>query len=143
MRIPLFIALFLAACAIGPVGATQQSVISDLDVGPGSPHRRAVLDALRPAVERRVGPNVEFVVREIRVIDGWAFVAATPQRRGGQPIDGRRYFPQFDAMGGIDVTALLRLRGGRWRLVEHAIGATDVWYCDRGPVGLTPRCDGR
>ncbi len=109
---------------------------------PGSTQRRAILDALRPAVERQVGPNVEFVVREMRVIDGWAFVSATPQRRGGRPINGRRYFQDFEEMGGMEVSAILRLRGGRWTLVNQAIGATDVWYCDMGPPGLTPRCDG-
>ena len=99
-------------------------------------------DTLRPAVEARLGPNVEFVVHEIRVVRGWAYVLATPQRRGGRPIDGHDYFPQFDDMGGLDTTAILRFQNRRWTLVDHAIGATDVWYCDMGPPGLTPSCRG-
>ena len=98
--------------------------------------RKAVLDALRPAIEAKLGGKVEFVVQVIRVEDGWAFVMADPQRRGGMPIDGNRYFDDFDNMDGLRVDAVLQRRGGRWRLMDHAIGATDVWYCDVGPRGL-------
>src|SRR5215203_1590690 len=103
---------------------------------PAWSQRKAVLEALRPAVEAKVGPNVEFVVQVIRVEDGWAFVMADPQRRGGMPIDGNRYFDDFDNMDSLRVDAVLQRRGGRWRLMDHAIGATDVWYCDVGPRGL-------
>jgi hypothetical protein len=98
--------------------------------------RKAVLDTLRPAIEAKLGPNVEFVVQVLRVERGWAFVMADPQRRGGKPIDGNRYFDDFDNMDGLRVDAVLQQRNGRWRVVEHAIGATDVWYCDVGPRAL-------
>ena len=102
---------------------------------PGTAQRRAILDAVRPAVEARLGPNVEFVVDRISVAPGWALVFANPQRRGGAPIDGRAIFGEdFANMDGLAVTAILRFQGGRWNLVDHAIGATDVWYCD-GRVG--------
>ena len=120
------------AAAAGPSPAFAPS--------PGSAQRRAILDALRPAIEAQIGPDVEFVVRQIRVVGGWALVIADPQRRGGGAIDGHHYFADFDNMGGLMVTALLRQRSGRWTLVEQAIGATDVWYCGRGPRGLTPSC---
>ena len=103
----------------------------------GSSLRKAVLDGLRPAVERRLGPNVEFKVALIRVQDGWAFVVADPQRRGGRPIDGNKIFGEhFGNMDGLRVDAVLRLRRGRWVVADHAIGATDVWYCDVGPRSL-------
>ena len=93
--------------------------------------RRAILDAVRPAIERRLGAPVEFVVQRIAVEDGWALVIADPQRPGGGRIDGRRIFgADFENMDGLTVNAVLRLTGGRWRLVDHAIGPTDVWYCD-------------
>ena len=115
--------------------AAQGAVNATAAPRPNSAQRRAILDALRPAIERRLGSNVEFVVSDIRVSGGWAFVMADPQRRGGRPIDGRRYFRNFDDMDGLTVTALLRFQG-RWTLVDHAIGATDVWYCGRGPRSL-------
>ena len=115
----MMLALALAAAAPAPV------------------ERKAVLDALRPAVERKLGPNVEFVVQVIRVEDGWAFVMADPQRKGGKPIDGKRVFGEdFENMDGLRVDAVLQLKNGRWKVVDFGIGATDVWYCDVGPKRL-------
>ncbi len=122
------------------VPAQAQRSPASVPVGPGSPARRAILDAIRPAVERQLGPEVAFLVNEIRVVRGWAFVAVTPQRRGGRPINGYDYFPDFENMGGLEVQAVLRLRNGHWAVVQQAMGATDVWYCDMGPPGLTPSC---
>ena len=131
-----------AASFCPSTAAFGQRVSATAPVAPGSAQRRAILDALRPSIEAQIGPDVEFVVREIRVVRGWAFVLAEPQRTGGGAIDGHHYFPDFDDMGGLTVTALLRYQYHRWNLVEQAIGATDVWFCDRGPPGLTPSCSG-
>ena len=104
---------------------------------PGSGLRAAVLDGLRPAVQKRLGSNVEFKVALIRVQRDWAFVVADPQRKGGRPIDGWRIFGEhFGNMDGLRVDAVLRRQGGRWVVVDHEIGATDVWYCDVGPRSL-------
>lgn len=104
---------------------------------PGSGLRKAVLDGLRPAVERRLGPDIEFRVSLIRTQRDWAFVVADPLRRGGKPIDGRKIFGEdFGNMDGLRIDAVLRKSGGRWIVVDHAIGATDVWYCDVGPRSL-------
>jgi hypothetical protein len=106
-------------------------------ITPTQAERKAVLDALRPAVESKLGPNVEFVIQVIRLEDGWAFVMADPQGKGGKAIDGRRVFGEdFDNMDGLRVDAVLRLRKGRWEVVDYGIGATDVWYCDVGPRTL-------
>ena len=104
---------------------------------PGSAQRREILAALRPSVEKQLGPNVEFRLTLIRVQRDWAFVVADPQRRGGKPINGRKIFGEhFGNMDGLRVDAVLRRTGGRWLVVERAIGATDVWYCDVGPRSL-------
>ena len=104
---------------------------------PAAAERKAVLDALRPAVERKLGPNVEFVVQVIRVEDGWAFVMTDPQRKGAKPIDGWKIFGEdFDNMDGLRTEAVLRKTNGRWKVVDYGIGATDVWYCDVGPKKL-------
>ena len=100
----------------------------------GSQLRRSILDGLRPAVEKQLGPDVEFKVTLIRVQGDWAFVIVDPQRKGGTPIDGWRIFGEhFGNMDGLRAEGVLRRRHGRWVLVDHAIGATDVWYCDVGP----------
>ena len=104
---------------------------------PATADRKAVLDALRPRVEAKLGPNVEFVVAHLRIEDGWAFVIVDPQRKGGKPIDGWAIFGEhFDNMDGLRTEAVLRRTKGRWRVVDWGIGATDVWYCDVGPKKL-------
>jgi hypothetical protein len=117
------LALLLAAlAALAPAAAPAEVA---------GAQRRAILDAMRPAIERRLGAPVEFVVQRIGVEGGWALVIADPQRPGGGRIDGRRIFGEdFENMDGLTVNAVLRLSGGRWQLVDHAIGPTDVWYCD-------------
>lgn len=125
--------VFLAIAAMLPAAAEAQVT---------GAQRRAILDAMRPAIERRLGAPVEFVVRRIGVRDGWALVIADPQRPGGGRIDGRRIFGEdFEYMDGLTVNAVLRLTGGRWRLVDHAIGPTDVWYCGvEGPPRALTGC---
>lgn len=101
---------------------------------PGSAERRAVLDAIRPDIEDHLGAPVEFVVHQLRVGGGWAFVQATPQRPGGRAIPQ----PHPD-MDGVRTEAVLRRDGAHWIVVGWAVGATDVWYlayCDRVPRGL-------
>lgn len=129
---PTIAAAILAALSPLPApAAAQPGTDATSPAAAGSAQRRAILDALRPAVERRLGPNVEFLVGSIRVRGGWAVVHADPQRRGGGRIDPRRYLSpeELHFADGLSVTAVLRYGGGRWRLVGHRLGATDVWYC--------------
>ena len=126
------IAAALVATPFAASPAAQPGTSATAPAAAGTAQRRAILAALRPPVEARFGPNVEFVVRSIEVRQGWAVVMADPQRRGGARIDPRRYYAAGDLefMDGITITAALRHRGGRWHPVRHAIGATDIWYCD-------------
>jgi len=133
--------MFAAAPMAAP--AAVQSVSASAAPAPGSAQRRTILDALRPAIERRLGPNVEFVIDRIAVKDGWALVIADPQRRGGGKIDPARYFSaeERDFMDGLTVNGILRFSGRGWTLVDHAIGPTDVWYCGvEGPPDELTGC---
>lgn len=117
--------------------AVALALLALTPASPATSERKAVLDALRPAVEKKLGPNVEFVVALLRVENGWAFVIADPQRKGGKAIDGWKIFSDdFENMDGLRVDAVLKRENGRWRVVDYAIGATDVWYCDVGPKSL-------
>ena len=129
-------AILLGAC-LAPASAGAQP--GDAASAPvrGSEQRRAILDALRPAVEAELGPT-EFVVDRIHVRRGWAFVLAQPQRPGGGPVDVPEHLRDWAEIGGLEVTAVLQVRYGRWNLVDHGIGATDVWYCHLFPKGASP-----
>ena len=135
-----------AALALGlalpAVPAQAQQIRNGGTIVPaGSPQRRAILDAVRPPIQRALGGPVEFVVRTMRVHNGWGLVIADPQRPGGGRIDPRRYYSADDleGMDGLTVNAIVRFSGGRWRLIDHAIGPSDVWYCgvDNVPAVLT------
>lgn len=107
----------------------------------GSQERRALMDAMRPVIEAKLNPPVEFVVRDLRVLGDWAFAQVIPQRPGGGRIDLRRTMLRNEApyLDGVRTEAILQRRNGRWFTVDHAIGATDVWFlvwCDRLPRGL-------
>ena len=134
--------LLLAAACVGlSVTGTTARAQSAHTPAPGTSERSAVLDALRPSIEAELGPSIEFVVEEIRVMDGWAIVNANPQRKGGGKIDCDRYYGADCQLGGIGVTGILRYSNRRWNLVERSIGATDVWWCNRVPYGLSDVCD--
>lgn len=108
----------------------------------GGAERRAILGALRPSIEAELGPSIEFVIDRLDVEQGWAFVQAEPQRRGGRQIDWRQYYrsDDWDHMDGLTVTAILQRSADRWRLAERKIGATDAWYCGRTPIKRIAKC---
>jgi hypothetical protein len=113
--------------------------------GRGTAERREVLDSIRPVIEVRVGPPVQFVVEWLRVSGPWAYAIVNPQRPGGVPIDtaGTTLEEAAEYMDGLRTHALLYYANDRWNVVDKAIGPTDAfWYGDplyqRLPTGLMP-----
>lgn len=96
----------------------------------GSAERKAILDSLRPAMEASMRGPVEFVVNEMNVMDGWAFISVSPQRPGGGAIDATKtgFAEDIGFMDGLRTYALIRFDNGRWHQVEHHVGPTDVSY---------------
>jgi hypothetical protein len=85
--------------------ATAPQADSAYTPGRGSAERKAILDAMR-AHRRRFDPRpVIFVVDDLRVQRGWAWLSVQPQSP-----DGRSRFESE--------SALLRRRAGRWEVVE-------------------------
>lgn len=132
----------LLFCALASSGAFAQDAY---EPARGTAERKEVLNAVRPMVETRLNPPVEFVVDWMRVTQGWAFVSVAPQRPGGAAIDLRQttYAGQAEYMDGVQTYALLKYQYARWNLVDFVIGPTDVFWIgdplyDRLPAGLTP-----
>ena len=109
-----------------------------------SPERKAILDALRVPVERKLKQPVVFKVDHLLVQKGWAFMLGVPQKPDGSAVDytGTVYQEAKDE-GAFDdgVVALLRNANGKWRVIRYVIGATDVPYVDwdkkyRAPRGI-------
>lgn len=97
---------------------------------PGSPDRAAVLAALRARVEIDLDTPIGFRVSRIDVSRGWAYVSAIPTR-GRRDLDwaSTKFARTFaDDMMSNMVLALLTDRGGRWMVVEYALGPTDATW---------------
>lgn len=96
----------------------------------GSAERKAILDAIRPAIEAQMRTPVEFVISVILTDGDWAFVSAMPQHPGGGEIDLEKtaFAGKSDIMDGLSTYALLRFANGRWNHIDDIIGPTDVAY---------------
>lgn len=99
----------------------------------GSDLRSAILSAVRTVAEVDLNPPIEFIVNELRHDGDVAFGALQPQRPGGRAIDwdstaiAERGEPE-EWYDGTTVHAFLERVDGQWTVVDHSIGATDVWW---------------
>jgi hypothetical protein len=97
----------------------------------GTSERRDILDAVRNDVAADLPRPVKFLVHQLKVKDGWAFLAATPQQPDGRPYDYRgTQYEEFIKKDLFDdnLFALLELGQSRWHVRALVIGATDVPY---------------
>ncbi|MQX35808.1 hypothetical protein [Roseospira navarrensis] len=139
-RLALPLVPVLLALAAAPPGHARDAIRTPQV---GDPDRKAILNALRPAVEAALGGRVLFVVNVLRTDGRWAFFQGTPQRPGGRAVDWTRtpYAEAWraDAMSDVVMGLVARTPDG-WRLVDHVIGPTDVhWVGWRDAYGLPQR----
>lgn len=122
----LFVASFLLVfCSTAPAQVYTPKA--------GSAERKALMDALRVPVEKRLGKKVVFKVDHLKVEGGWAFLRGVPQQPGGKKMDYRGTGYENAIRDGIFedwICALLRKEGGKWQVVKFIIGATDVPWVD-------------
>lgn len=112
----------------------------------GSSERKAIMDALRGPVEEHLRLPVVFVAKKFAACRGWAFLEAVPQHPNGEALNWAATPFKDDVAEGMCggyVHALVVKEGGRWRVRELAICATDVpwvtWPKDFGaPPELFP-----
>lgn len=122
----LVLALALVACS---------QPATEAPAPPPPPSAEAVsqdlLDVLTPVIAADVGQPVALTASRTRVMNEWAYVVVQPTRPDGAAIDwSTTALAQRVADGVLDSNgethALLRNENGAWRVVEHAIGPTDV-----------------
>jgi hypothetical protein len=95
---------------------------------PDSPERKAIMNAVRPLVEKKVKQKVIFKVNVLRVSKGYAFMNAQPVQPNGKPIDYRKTVYWEDIQNGAfddQVLVLLQKTGSKWKVLEWSLGATD------------------
>lgn len=94
-----------------------------------SPERQAILKSTLADLVRALGKPAQLDVSSLRVSGEWAFVYASIQTPGGQPIDYADTPFAEAAEAGMKskrYAALLRGHATEWTLVASAIGPTDV-----------------
>src|SRR5580765_8011043 len=122
--------LFFCCMASFAIAASAQEVTHPEK---GSAERTALLDTLRPTVEKELKQSIVFVINQINVQGTWAFVdgrlrtsdGKMPSWKGTPYAQSAKYGAQSDG-----ISALLKRSGGGWRVVTKAIGCTDVCYAD-------------
>ena len=118
----------LVAMILCPALALAQSTLQKPVAG--SKLRKAVLDGLRPSIEKDLKQKVVFVVSQLRVYKGWAFVNCRPVKPDLKPIDftKTRYREDLEQgmFDGDNTFALLKQVNGKWVTKAFVIGPTDV-----------------
>lgn len=111
---------------------TQRNAAQSVAVStpaPGTREREALLNVFRASVEHQLGKTVRFVVKDLHVGGGWAFLFATMQGPQGMPFSYRGTDQAEAASHGLksDVYAgLLQRQDSIWVVRTDRIGATDV-----------------
>jgi hypothetical protein len=124
------IILFLTAISVGTFWCCLLDAQQISHPPPRSPLRAELLDTVRPVFVGETNGPIEFVVRNLNILEDWAFGDVKLQRPGGRPMDWRKtnYADDFEA-GGFDPDSSyfqLKRIDASWAVVEYAMGPTDV-----------------
>jgi len=118
------------------VGALMISGVSAQDVytpAKGSKERSTIIDSLRVPVMKELKQPIIFQISALRVSGNWAFLDGEPlAKSGGKPDYSNTVYAEALASDMFDnnVFGLLRKEKGKWVVVEHMLGCTDVCYLD-------------
>ena len=83
----------------------------------GSEDRKAIMDALRVVIRKMSGLEVIFVVRHLKINEGWAWVETDPESA-----DGKNHYEPM--------VGLLHKKNGRWTYIE---GPPEFAVCEEDP----------
>lgn len=125
----------VAILAVTMIGAASGAAApQDARTSPlAASERAAVLAVVRAPVVRRLGRPVRFRVERLARDADWLFLIAEMQDPSGGPIHyAGTPLAGAEAEGMVSrlCVALLRRDGARWRLVDHAVGPTDMVWAD-------------
>jgi hypothetical protein len=125
----------------------ESTALSQHTPGKGSEERKAITDALRVPVEKKLKQSVVFNIDHLMVQDDWAFLLGAPRKPNGGTLDySKTPYAKAQRLGMFDdgISALLRKVRGRWTVVKYVIGATDVVHIEwdkqyHAPSGIFPQ----
>lgn len=124
VRIPRSATVALVLAGITPVArpprpAFAQNAHKGVNTPqPGTRERKAILDALRKPVQKRVGRPVIFLVGSLKAINGWALVQGNARKPGGGDLGDHFLWGELAAL-------LRRKPNGTWVVLSWDF-ATDI-----------------
>lgn len=116
----IFMAAVLFLIALQSVTMATESRGPAVTPPPGSAERKLILDALRAEIEKYHHINAVFVVKYLKVQNGWAWIETLPKSPDGMN--------QYE-----DVSALLQKSGAKWKVAEIACAEEDNEECLGSP----------
>lgn len=116
------------------IDTIAQATKQDLTKAASSPDRKAILAALKLALEPGLRLKPSFIVRSLMVKNNFAFFLGAVKNGLGKDINFRKteYKEAVEAgmFDGDGTTALLKKKGGKWKVLQFTVGPTDVpWGC--------------
>lgn len=116
----VFMAAVLFLIALQSVTMATESRGPAVTPPPGSAERKFILDALRAEIEKYHHINAVFVVKYLKVLNGWAWIETLPKSPDGSN--------QYE-----NVSALLQKSGAKWKVAEIACAEEDNEECLGSP----------
>jgi hypothetical protein len=120
IRLPLALILIAFLLALASMARAADSQNLSITPPPGSPERTLIMNALRAQILELHNIDAVFVVRHLKVKDGWAWAHTLPQSP-----DGKSHYE--------DVSALLRKHGPAWEVAELACTEEENDRCVSNP----------
>lgn len=133
LSVSLFAVLILSCAALAQTAQTPEK---------GSAERTAIVNALRVPIEKELRQKIQFSIQTIKVKGNWAFINGEPQSASGGAPDYKitKYADALEeGMFDNNFQALLKKTGGKWKVVEFAIGCTDVCWEGWDKIHKAPR----
>ncbi len=115
-----FLSLFLLLAMQVDFGATVGAATKAYTPESGNPERRMLLDVMRRKVLELHQLDVIFVVKEMKLSSGWAWVHTLPRSK-----DGRSLYEDF--------IAILQKHNGTWRIADIPCTEPDNADCMESP----------
>ncbi len=107
----------------------------------GSVERKQIINTLKADFKAELKKPVRIRVTAFKIQHDWSFVRGVILDKSGGPMDykGTPYQGAVEA-GMFDdwFCSLLHKEKGKWRIVTHAIGATDMPYLDWADIHNAP-----
>jgi hypothetical protein len=121
------VSIAILALTLAPFAMAQSTVVQPKV---GNPLREAVLNGLRPTVEKDLNQKVVFKVFTLRVYKGWAFFSGSALQPNGNDanlkISHYRNLIGDPGFGGDEMFALLKLSGKKWKVKAYVFGPSDL-----------------